>query len=150
MSTVVLGPVYKNEFYQYHRCSECNGEINLEDKYGFEKDYKYCPLCGGEIIRFGQPIYEEIPNFEWLDEYSEVIDKAYRNLEYIIHCKKSKEERDELIEKTEFGEKYFGTDWYPASNGNNCRMLNYIARHKLHYTTKQKLEKEFGEVANDK
>ena len=145
MSTVVLSPVFKNEFYQYHRCSECNGEINLEDKYGFEKDYKYCPLCGGEIIRFGQPIYEEIPNFEWLDEYREIINKAYENLEYIIHCKKSEKEREELIEKTEFGEKYFGIDYYPNSNGNNCRLLNYIAREKLHYSTKDRLKKEFKE-----
>lgn len=101
------------------------------------------PDGGEEIIRYGKPIYEELPDWDWLEEYKNIIDNAYKKLEYIIHCKKTETERSELIEKTEFGEKYFGRDWYPISNGNICNIINYIARQKIHYTEKNRLEKEF-------
>lgn len=78
-----------------------------------------------------------------MEEFNSIIDKAYRNLEYIIHCKKTEEERKKLIEKAEFGEKYFGKSYYPLDNGNVCNIINYIAKQKIHYSYKNKLEKEF-------
>lgn len=48
-----------------------------------------------------------------------------------------------LYLKTKKGEKYFGRDWDPISNGNICNIINYIARQKIHYTEKNRLEKEF-------
>lgn len=141
---VIFNPIYKGISYKNHRCSNCKSEIDLGDEYStYKETYKYCPYCGEEIIRYGKPIYEELPNWDWLEEYKDIIDNVYKKLEYIIHCKKTETERSELIEKTEFGEKYFGRDWYPISNGNICSAINYIARQKIHYSEKNRLEKEF-------
>lgn len=143
---VIFNPVYKGISYECHRCSNCKSEIDLGDEYStYEEKYKYCPYCGEKIIRYGKPIYEELPDWDWLEEYKNIIDNAYKKLEYMIHCKKTETERRDLIEKTEFGEKYFGRDWYPISNGNICNIINYIARQKIHYTEKNRLEKEFKE-----
>ena len=146
MGETIFNPVYTGISYECHRCSNCKAEIDLEDEYStYITKYKYCPYCGEEIIRYGKPIYEELPDWDWLKEFRDVTEKAYRQLEYIIHCKKTETERRDLIEKTEFGEKYFGRDWYPISNGNICNIINYIARQKIHYTEKNRLEKEFKE-----
>ena len=78
-----------------------------------------------------------------MQEFESIIDKAYRNLEYIIHCKKTEEEKNDLIEKAEFGEEYFGKGYHPLDNGSVCNIVNYIARQKMHYSSKNKLREEF-------
>ena len=147
MEDVILTPIYKNMFYQYHECSGCKKEIYFEEGYvpfHFEEKIKYCPYCGHKIIRYAEPKYTEPPNWDWLDEYEDIVEKGYRYLEYKIQCKLNEEERRKLQEKTEFGEEYFGIDsYYPTGKGNVCNLLNYICRQKLHYSTKKKLEQEF-------
>lgn len=146
MGGTILKPVYKGVRYECHRCDSCKAEIDLEDEYStYITKYKYCPYCGEEIIRYGKPIYEELPDWDCLREFNVIIEKAYRQLEYIIHCKKTETERRDLREKTELGEKYFGKSYYPLGNGNVCNIVNYIARERLHGATKNKLKKEFEE-----
>lgn len=54
------------------------------------------------------------------------------------------EEIRELRDKADLGREYFkGDRWIICSNGNICDLVYYITGEKLHYTTKQKLEKEF-------
>ena len=148
MQDIILTPIYKNTIYQYHKCSNCCGKSYFEEYVGtpfyFKEKIKYCPHCGGKVIRYANPQFEELPNWDWLQEYREVIDKAYRFLTYKIHCELNEEQRKNLREKAEFGKKYFGVDrYYPQANGNICEMINSISLNHLHYTTKEKLMKEF-------
>lgn len=148
MEDVILTPIYKGVVYKYHECSNCKGKTYFEEDFFipfyFKEKIKYCPFCGKKIIRYGQPEYEELPNWDWLDEYTNIIDKAYRYLKYKIHCKLKEEEKRELKEKAEFGKEYFGVERYnPTSRGNVCELICNISREKIHYTTKNKLEKEF-------
>ena len=112
----------------------------------FEENIKYCPFCGKELIRYAKPKFIEEINWNWLDEYESVVEKMYRELEYIIYCKLDKEQIDELEEKSARGMEYFGQDrWsFPYSKGTVCDIIHRIARTKVHYTEKRKLEKEFG------
>ena len=56
------------------------------------------------------------------------------------------EEIRELRDKVDRGKEYFkGDRWIPYSSGNVCDLIHHIAGEKIHYTTKQKLEKEFGD-----
>ncbi len=146
---VILTPIYKNMSYQHHECSNCKKEIYFEESiftpFKFEEKIKYCPFCGGNVIRYAEPKYTETPDWNWLEEFNKIIDKTYRFLEYKIHCKMSNEQIRDLIDKAEFGKSYFGEDdFYPTGNGNVCNLISYIASQKLHYSQKNKLEKEFG------
>ncbi len=147
MEDVILTPYYKNTVYQYHECSNCKNKIYFEEDicnpFHFEENIKYCPFCGKKVIRYAKPQYIELPDWTWMKEFTEIIDKTYRFLEYKIHCKMSNEQIRDLIDKAEFGESYFGRDFYPIGNGNICNLISHIAREKLHYTTKNKLEQEF-------
>lgn len=153
---VILTPMYKGEVYKYHECSNCKKEIYFEEDifqpFHFEEKIKYCPFCGKEIIRYAKPKFIEEINWEWLDEYQSVTEKMYRELEYKIHCKLSREQINELIEKAKRGIEYFGQDrWaFPYSKGTTCDLIQKIAQTKVHYTEKQKLEKEFGGVFSGK
>lgn len=50
----------------------------------------------------------------------------------------------ELEDNAEKGKEYFKDAWsFPYSNKVTCSILYEITRKKLHYTEKQKLEKEF-------
>lgn len=144
---VILTPIYKGLAYKYHECSNCKGEIYFEEDicnpFHFEEKIKYCPYCGNKVIGYAKPKYIEAPNWDWLEEFEEVINKTYRFLEYKIHCKMSREQIRELIDKAEFGEAYFGKDFYPVGNGNICNLIHYIAIQKLHYSTINKLKSEF-------
>lgn len=150
--TVILTPMYKGEVYKYHECSNCKKEIYFEEDifqpFHFEENIKYCPFCGKEIVRYAEPQFIEEINWNWLDEYKSVVEKMYRELEYKIYCKLDKEQIDELEKKAERGIKYFGQDrWsFPYSNGTICDIIYEITRTKVHYTEKQKIEKEFGGV----
>lgn len=144
---VILTPIYKGIHYEHHECSNCRGKIYFEEDicnpFHFEEKIKYCPFCGNKVIRYAKPQYEELPNWDWLKEFKEVMDKTYRFLKYKIHCKKSKEEIRELIDKAEYGEAYFGKDDFLISNGNICNIIHYIAIQKPHYSTINKLKAEF-------
>ena len=144
----ILTPIYKSNIYQYHECSDCKKSIKLEESIlvplSFEEKIKYCPFCGKKIIRYAEPKFIEEINWEWLEEFSEIIEKTYRYLEYRIHCKMEEKERRELRDKSEFGKEYFKENrWIPYSNGNVCDLIHRITLESLHYTTKNKLEKEF-------
>ena len=145
---VILTPIYKGLAYKHHECSNCKEKIYFEEDilnpFHFEEKIKYCPFCGNRIVRYAKPKYIELPNWDWLEQFNEIIAKTYRNLEYKIHCKMSKEQISELIDKAEYGEAYFGKDsCYPLSNGNVCNLIHHIAIQKLHYTTINKLKNEF-------
>lgn len=149
MEEVILTPIYKGIDYQYHECSNCKGQINFEESYivpfKFEEKMKYCPLCGGQIIRYSKPKYIEEINWDWLEEYQKIMNRCYDFLTYKIHCKMNNEQRNELEEKAEYGQEYFGTgdSYYFISKGDTCKILYNICRQKLHYTNKNKLEQEF-------
>lgn len=144
---VILTPIYKNETYKYHQCSNCSKEIYLEEDmfipFYFKEKIKYCPFCGKAVIRYGKPKYIENPNFEWLDKYKEIIEKTYRNIEYEVYCKNNKKEINELIDKVNFGIAYFGSSLSWDDNGNICKMVKEIAHRDPHYSYKNKLKKEF-------
>lgn len=150
MGDVILTPIYESEIYQYHECSNCKKEIYLEEDifkpFHFDERIKYCPFCGNKIVRYAEPKYIKEIDWTWLEEYSEIIEKTYKFLEYKIHCKMNKEQIRELEDKSERGIEYFKQDrWaFPYSNGIVCDIVHQIAREKVHYTTKQKLEKEFN------
>lgn len=150
----ILTPIYKGLHYEYHECSNCKGKTYFEEDicnpFHFEEKIKYCPFCGNKVIRYAEPQYIELPNWDWLKEFREIIDKVYRYLEYKVHCKMDKEQIRELIDKAEYGESYFGKDDYPfpLSNGNTCRLLHYIAIQKLHYSITDKLKSEFDRGVN--
>ena len=153
---VILTPMYEGEVYKYHECSNCKKEIYFEEDifqpFHFEENIKYCPFCGKEVIRYAKPKFIEEINWNWLDEYESVVEKMYRELEYIIYCKLDKEQIDELEEKSARGMEYFGQDrWsFPYSNGTICDIIHQITRIKVHYTEKRKLEKEFGGVISER
>lgn len=153
---VILTPMYKGEVYKYHECSNCKKEIYFKEDifqpFHFEENIKYCPFCGKEVIRYAKPKFIEEINWNWLDEYESVVEKMYRELEYIIYCKLDKEQIDELEEKSARGMEYFGQDrWsFPYSKGTICDIIHRITRTKVHYTEKRKLEKEFGGVLSER
>lgn len=154
--TVVLTPIYKGEIYKYHECSNCKKEIYFEEDifkpFHFEKNIKYCPFCGKEIIRYAEPKFIEEINWNWLEEFSTVVERMYRELKYKIHCELNNEQIKELEEKAERGIEYFKQDrWaFPYSNGTICDIIYQITREKVHYTEKRKLEKEFGGVLSER
>lgn len=148
MEDVILTPIYNRENYQYHECSHCKEKIYMEEDclvpFHFEEQIKYCPFCGNKIIRYAEPKYIEKIDWSWLEEYQQVLEKAYRFLEYKIHCKMNNEEIRKLRDKSDLGREYFkGDRCITYSYGNTCDLIYYITGEKLHYTTKQKLEKEF-------
>lgn len=152
---IILTPIYNKEIYQYHECSNCKKEIYLEEDmfkpFYFKENIKFCPFCGGQIIRYAKPKYIEEINWNWIREYSEIIEKTYNFFKYKIHCNLTKEQIKNLEEKSTIGEEYFkGDKWmFPYSNEITCKIINQVAREKIHYTDKQKLEKEFGGSQNE-
>lgn len=154
--TVVLTPIYKGEIYKYHECSNCKKEIYFEEDifqpFHFDENIKYCPFCGKEIIRYAKPKFIEEINWNWLEEFSTVVEKMYRELQYKIHCELNKEQIKELEEKAERGIEFFKQDkWsFPYSKGTICDMIYQITREKVHYTKIQRLEKEFGGVLSER
>ena len=146
---VILTPIYKGMVYKYHECSNCKEKIYFEEDicqpFHFENNIKYCPFCGKKVIRYAESKYIKEIDWTWLDEYSEIIEKTYKFLEYKIHCKMNSEEIRDLRSKAGFGKEYFkGDRWYPNSNGNICDLIYWISGEKLHYTEKNKLKQEFN------
>lgn len=154
--TVILTPIYNGEIYKYHECSNCKKEIYFEENmfkpFHFDESIKYCPFCGKEVIRYAQPRFIEKINWDWLEEYSSVIKRMWRELEYKIHCKLDKEQIEDIEEKAERGIEYFkrNKQAFPYSNGIVCDIIHQITREQIHYTTKQKLEKEFGGILSER
>ena len=148
---VILTPIYNEEIYKYHECSNCKKEIYFEEDifkpFHFKENITYCPFCGGQVIRYAKPQYIKNISWDWLEKYQNVIESMYRQLEYEIHCKLNKEQIRELENKAERGIEYFKSDkWqFPYSNRVTCEIVYKITREKIHYTNKQKLEKEFGD-----
>ena len=87
-----------------------------------------------------------------MEEFSTVVEKMYRELQYKIHCELNKEQIKELEEKAERGIEFFKQDkWsFPYSKGTICDMIYQITREKVHYTKIQRLEKEFGGVLSER
>ena len=148
MEDAILTPIYKGKTYKYHECSNCKKEIYFKEEifepFHFEEKIKFCPFCGRQVIRYAEPRFIEEIDWSWLDEYNAIIEKMYRELEYKIHCEMDKEQIKELEDNVEKGKEYFKDgESFPYSNNITCRILYGITRKKLHYTDKQKLEKEF-------
>ena len=148
---VVLTPVYKKDDYQYHECSCCKSKIYMQESYFtpfcFDEIIKYCPFCGNQVIRYGNPIFEEEIDWSWLKEYKYLFHEFSNYLEYIIHCKMSYIERQELINNTKLGAEYFkNTDTDFLSNENICKYLHRLATCDLHHSTKKKLERRFKNI----
>lgn len=153
---VILTPMYKGEVYKYHECSNCKKEIYFKEDmfqpFHFEENIKYCPFCGKEIIRYAKPKFIEEIKWDWLEEYQSVVEKMYRELEYEIYCKLDKEQIRELRGKAERGIEYFRKDTlpFPYNSRTICDIVYEITSSKVHYSEKQKLEKEFGGVINER
>lgn len=144
----ILTPMYRNNIYQYHICSNCNHEMYFEEDMfvplRFNEKIKFCPYCGKEIIRYAEPKYMEGPNFDWMETFEEILDYADRKMEYEIFCKMDREQQKELLEKAEFGKEYFGYGILWNDNSNICQIIKEIAKRKPHYSDINKLKKEFG------
>lgn len=146
---VVLTPIYSSDIYKYHECSNCKKEIYIEEDifkpFYFKENIKFCPFCGGKVVRYAKPKYITEINWSWLEAYNEIIEKTYEFLQYKIHCNMTDKEIKELEQKSAVGEEYFKSDsWqFPYSNSITCKIVNQIAREKLHYTTKRKLENKY-------
>ena len=149
MEPVILTPIYKGTIYKYHRCSNCEGKIYFEEDYcipfHFEENIKYCPFCGKEVIRYAKPEYEEKPNWDWMDKFKKVLDEAEDKIMYELFCKMNREERNELIDKTNFGIEYFGSPIFWNDNTNLCRIVKQLAHRKPHYTEINKIKKKVEE-----
>lgn len=148
---IILTPIYKGIVYQYHECSNCKREIYFEESmfvpFHFEEKIKYCPFCGKKVIRYAKPKYVEEIDWSWIEEYEKIIENTYELLEYKIHCKKGREEINELRDKARAGEEYFGNYGNDFTGRRNvCSVIYNITREKLHYTTKNKLEQKFKEA----
>ena len=101
---IVLTPIYKSTIYLYHECSNCKKEIYLEEDtfkpFYFKENIKFCPFCGRKVIRYAEPKYITEIDWSWIEEYNAIIEKAYRFLEYKIHCKMTGKQIKELKEKS--------------------------------------------------
>lgn len=149
MEDVILTPIYNGTSYKHHECSNCKKEIYFEESilvpFRFEEKIKYCPFCGRKVIRYGKPRYEELPNWDWMDKFKEILDNTDEKIEYEIFCKMNREEQKELIEKAEYGIEYFGSssDW--NDNTNICKIVRDVAYRKPHHSYIKKLENQFLE-----
>ena len=143
MEDVILTPIYKNMVYQYHLCSNCNNKMYFEEDLfvplRFDEKINFCPYCGKEIIRYAEAKYIEEPNFDWMDKFKNILDYAYRKIEYEIFYKMNKEEQRDLIDKAEFGREYFGSSILWNDNKNVCEIVKEIAHRKPHYSYINKL-----------
>ena len=144
---VVLQPIYEDTIYQHHLCSNCNKKIYLEENMfvplRFDEKIKFCPYCGKEIIRYANPNYIKKPNFEWLEKYREILKNASERIEYEIYCKNTEEQRDEILEKAEFGVQYFADFDLLYCEKNVCKIIRKLGRGGIHYSEKNKLRKKF-------
>ncbi len=147
MIDVILTPIYKNMNYQYHECSNCKGKIYFEEDicipFHFEENIKYCPFCGEKVIRYANPKYVELPNWDWLEKFDKILNETNRKIEYEIFCKMNNEEKRELIDKADFGKNYFGSSLFWYDNAATCAIVKEVALRKPHYSYINKLKKEF-------
>jgi len=146
--TTILIPIYNQNNYKYHLCYNCNKKIYIKEDIWkpmyFKEKINYCPYCGSNIIRYAKPIFEEEPNFEWIEKFKKIFDSTEKLIKYELFCKMSEEERKEIIEKARFGIEYFGDGICWNCNTNMCHIVKEIAQQKLHYTEIRKI-KEFVE-----
>ena len=89
-------------------CSECGYEIRLsqhayggcgfyELDYGLEEKIKFCPHCGGGIVRFDRtPRFEERIDYTPLDVFSEARLEYERKCKWIWHCFISDDHREAI------------------------------------------------------
>ena len=146
-NTAIYNPVYnEHQRYLHHKCSECGFCIELDE---WQKQFKYCPNCATEIIRYGEPIFDSKPDFSWLEPYKEVWkelkkkeDEVERHLEYLMHIKLC-DFRYEFLEKLSVAEDYF--EPFKNDEYRLCQILRQIHSYHPHYTTIRKLKKEFEE-----
>lgn len=147
MTDVILTPIYSNMSYQYHECSNCKGKTYFKKDicvpFHFEENIKYCPFCGGKVIRYAKPKYVELPNWDWLEKFNKILDETNRRIEYEIFCKMNNEEIRELIDKADFGIEYFGSSLFWYDNTETCSIIKETALRKPHYSYINKLKKEF-------
>lgn len=143
----ILTPIYKDNIYQHHVCSNCNHELYFEEDLfvplRFKEKITFCPYCGKEIIRYAEPKFIEGPDFNWIEKFQEILEYADRKMEYEIFCKMDKEQQKELIEKAEFGKEYFGYSILWTDKSNVCEIVKEIAYRKPHYSYINKLKNEF-------
>lgn len=144
----ILTPIYKDNIYQHHVCSNCNHEMYFEEDLfvplRFNEKIKYCPYCGKEIIRYAEPKYIEKPDFKWLEKYIDIVKNTSERIEYEIYCKNTEEERKELIERAEFGIQYFTDYDLLYCQKHVCEIIKNLGSHKIHYSEKNKLREKFG------
>lgn len=149
MEDVILTPIYNGTIYKYHRCSNCNEKIYLEkdiwNPFYFDEDIKYCPFCGGKIIRYAKPKFEEEPSWDWTDKFKKILDEAENKIIYELFCKMNREERNQLIDKANFGIEYFGSSIFWNDNTSVCRIVKELAHRKPHYTEINKIKKKVEE-----
>lgn len=148
--SAIYNPVYNDkQYYLHHRCSNCGFCIELDE---WQKQFKYCPNCASEIIRYGEPVFDSKPDFSWLDPYKEVYkeleekeDEVDRHLEYLLFVKLN-DNTNEFLKKLEVAIDYWSNR--PYTEYKLCNILKRIwCEGTPHYTTIRKLRKEFE---NDK
>ncbi len=143
MSDVIFTPVFKGTKYQHHICSECGGKIYMERIFSGlyfpgAEDVRFCPLCGGPVVRFAQtPIYEEEIDFSPLQPFYDLHREMEDRAKYLYWCVLTDDQRSRASKLTEFAVK---DGWTEKA----AQVVEEAARYAPSYHGKKKLENRFG------
>ena len=154
---VIFTPVFEGTRYLHHVCSECGGEIEFNQHYcggvsfyeihGVKSEkMRFCPLCGGEIVRFSdKPTYLKPISLAPLNVFAELHREFERKAKWLYHCYISDDHRDKvdalipLLKSGEIGV-YYDRAIHFAKRGN---------AYGISWRTRKALIKEFGDKTED-
>ena len=150
---VVLYPIFRGTVYLHHTCSECGYEIRLsqhayggcgfyELDYGLEEKIKFCPHCGGGIVRFDRtPRFEERIDYTPLDVFSEARLEYERKCKWIWHCFISDDHREAIRAVLQMVETDKGVSGIYKDAAGAAKLGS---RYNLNHHAVKKLRAEFG------
>lgn len=138
--SVIITPKYYGRRYDGHFCSGCGNSFIVDVDYYFHDitfantdNMKFCPFCGKPIIRFAEPEFIEPIDFSLLEPLEDWFRAKTEELNYLLYCKHTEEQRDEIEALLSF---------------RNCKgiihkMIGEEIGYKLHYTTIRKLKSKY-------
>lgn len=107
MSDAIFTPVYRNDTYLYHECSECEYQVKIKPSVlaplYFGETFKFCPNCGKSVVRFANlPKFKEEFNMAVFNEIQKLDDELKDKLDYYCRVVLSQEEFETLHQKCRF------------------------------------------------
>ena len=157
-SDVIFTRVFEGTRYLHHVCSECGCEIKFEqhysggvyfyELYGVEiKKFKFCPNCGGEIVRISdKAIFIEPISLEPLEVFAELHREFERKARWIYHCYISEDHRDKVDTMIPLLESGKISVYYDRA----IHFAKVGKRYSCRWTERKKLIKEFGNKTEEK